>query len=41
MKEIIMLLEITGVISLPFIAIFIIDYIYIIKQERKQKEIIK
>jgi len=41
MKEIIMLLEITGVISLSFIAIFIIDYIYIIKQERKQKEIIK
>lgn len=35
MAFIIMLLEIIGVVSIPFITIFIIDYIYIIKQEHK------
>jgi hypothetical protein len=35
-ETIIMLLKIAGVLSIPFIAIFIIDYIYVIKQEYKR-----
>jgi hypothetical protein len=35
-ETIIMLLKIAGVLGIPFIAIFIIDYIYVIKQEYKR-----